>query len=96
MLGQAFMRKSDAENKRARTSEALSMPPPKQPNCAPTQIPVSDVAPINAAKRALELSPGPKSPSASHSQKRSKDKTKHSGQKNKGPLASSDREYFLH
>jgi hypothetical protein len=96
MLGQAFMRKSDAENKRARTSEALSMPPPKQPNCAPTQIPVSDVAPINAAKRALELSPGPKSPSASHSQKRSKDETKHSGQKNKGPSASSDREYFLH
>ncbi|KAH9041278.1 hypothetical protein EDB85DRAFT_2139949 [Lactarius pseudohatsudake] len=32
-----------------------------------------EVAPMNVAKRALELSPGPKSPSASHAQKRSKD-----------------------
>ena len=34
---------------------------------------VSDVVPINVVKRALEMSPGPKSPSAVHTQKRSKD-----------------------
>ncbi|KAH8997728.1 hypothetical protein EDB86DRAFT_3076549 [Lactarius hatsudake] len=42
-----------------------------------------EVAPMNAAKRALELSPGPKSPSASHAQKRSKDNLA-SGQKTVG------------
>ena len=35
--------------------------------------PASGVAPSSAAKRALEFSPGPKSPSALHTQKRSKD-----------------------
>ncbi|KAH9008717.1 hypothetical protein EDB83DRAFT_2531487 [Lactarius deliciosus] len=34
-----------------------------------------EVAPMKATKRALELSPGPKSPSASHAQKRNKDNT---------------------
>ncbi|KAI9430846.1 hypothetical protein H4582DRAFT_2205225 [Lactarius indigo] len=43
-----------------------------------------DVAPMNAAKWALELSPGPKLPSASHAQKRSKDNLLVSGQKTVG------------
>ena len=46
--------------------------PPKPSQTAPT-IPVQDVPPTNAGKRAYEMSPGPKSPSASQVQKRSKD-----------------------
>jgi hypothetical protein len=49
-------------------------------------------APMNAAKRALELSPGPKSPSVSHTQKRSKDTL--SGQKTAGSIGGLNREYL--
>ena len=38
-----------------------------------------DVAPMSGSKRALEMSPGPKSPSVSHVQKRPKDKIKSPG-----------------
>jgi hypothetical protein len=93
MLGQVFMQKSDVEHKQVRVSENTSIPPPEEPNHVPAQIPVSDVAPINVAKHALELSPGPKSPSASRTQKHSKDKTTHFGQKNKGPLVPPDHEF---
>ena len=96
-IGQAFLRQSDSECKR-RAREASSMPgPQKQCDPAPApSIPVSSVVPINMAKRALELSPGPKSPSASHAQKRSKDEAKNSGQNNKDHLvAPSNRMYSL-
>ncbi|KAH9029645.1 hypothetical protein EDB85DRAFT_1891914 [Lactarius pseudohatsudake] len=50
------------------------MPPDDTPDPPTASIPqVWDAAPVNAAKRAFELSPGPKSPSALHAQKRSKD-----------------------
>ena len=44
-------------------------------------LPASVAAPSNVAKRALEFSPGPKSPSASRTQKHSKDDSMPSGQK---------------
>ena len=44
-------------------------------------LPASVAAPSNVAKRALEFSPGPKSPSASRTQKRSKGDGVPSGQK---------------
>ncbi len=57
---------------------------------------VWDVAPVNAAKHALELSPGPKSPSALHAQKHSKDDTILFGQKTMGSSVSSNlREYSI-
>jgi hypothetical protein len=93
MLGQAFMQKSDVEHKRVHASENTSMPPPEEPNHVPARIPVSDVAPINMAKRALELSPVPKSPLASCTQKHSKDETTHFGWKNKGHSVPPDHEF---
>jgi hypothetical protein len=56
-----------------------------EPPSAPTSQ-VSDSEPVNMAKRALELSPGPKSPSASHIQKRSKDNTTLSRRKTTGSI----------
>ena len=53
----------------------------------------SDVAPMNMAKQALELSPGPKLPSAVHTQKRSKDSLMVPGKKPIGPSMCLDREY---
>lgn len=98
MIGQAFLRQSDAERRR-RTREASSIPdqpdPQKHGDSAPAPIPISSV--VNVAKRAFELSPGPKSPSASHTQKRSKDRANNSGQKNKDPsVVPSNRKYSLH
>jgi hypothetical protein len=92
MIGQAFLRLSDAEHKH-RAREASSVPNPlSQRDRVPASVPVLSVEPANSAKRALEWSPGPKSPSASHAQKRSKD-----GTRNKEPSAPlPDSEYSLH
>ena len=59
-------------------------PSPASPMSAPLNLQAMDVVPMNVAKRALELSPGPKSPSASQAQKRSKDDTISVGQKTTG------------
>ncbi|KAI9430019.1 hypothetical protein H4582DRAFT_2064265 [Lactarius indigo] len=69
-----------------RTCAASSFPPDatSEPPTAP--IPqVWNVAPVNVAKHALKLSPGPKSPSALQVQKRSKDGIAPSVQKTMGP-----------
>jgi hypothetical protein len=82
MIGQAFLRLSEAENKIARAKATpSSMPDPSEPfdtmeplDAMPAPVPqVPQVVSLSAAKRPLELSPGPKSPSVSHVQKRSKD-----------------------
>ncbi|KAI9446301.1 hypothetical protein H4582DRAFT_2052374 [Lactarius indigo] len=88
LIGQVFTRRNEAEGKAAsnRARAASSFPPDatSEPPTAP--IPqVWNVAPVNVAKRALELSPGPKSPSASQVQKRSKDGIAPSVQKTVGP-----------
>jgi hypothetical protein len=72
MIGQAFPRANDADVKmEPHHEQELSQPP---------------TAPIpQASKRALELSPGPKSPSVMRVQKRSKDV--HSKQKTTGSMA---------
>ena len=92
MIGQALLRRGDADTKVTPTDPFLA-PPSSLSNtsCLPaelyaTLIPQgSDVAPMNMAKRALELSPGPKSPSAVHTQKRSKDSLMVPGKKPIGP-----------
>ena len=61
-----------------------SEPSPASPMSAPLNLQVMDVVPMNVAKHALELSPGPKSPSALQTQKRSKDDTISVGQKMTG------------
>ncbi|KAH9013656.1 hypothetical protein EDB85DRAFT_2158039 [Lactarius pseudohatsudake] len=84
LLGQKLQRRSDAKKKAARAASSIPPDVTSEPFTAP--IPqVWDVAPVNAAKRAFELSPGPKSPSASQVQKRSKDGIAHSRQKTTGP-----------
>ncbi|KAI9429616.1 hypothetical protein H4582DRAFT_2088753 [Lactarius indigo] len=81
VVTQVFLRRNEVE---ARAGGAMGSARAASPHSnlsdnlsllAPTAfIPrIQDAAPMNAAKRALELSPGPKSPSASHAQKRSKD-----------------------
>ncbi|KAH9036407.1 hypothetical protein EDB84DRAFT_1560889 [Lactarius hengduanensis] len=73
LIGQMFRGRSEIEAS-SRARAAASMPPDDTPDPPTASIPqVWDAAPVNAAKRAFELSPGPKSPSASHAQKRSKD-----------------------
>jgi hypothetical protein len=58
--------------------------------------PACGMAPANVAKRALESSPGPKSPSASHTQKCSKDDAMPSGQKTASPQGpSGDSKYSI-
>lgn len=95
MLAQALLRRSsDLEGNAAKSvvstiSDLKAFPPPQlQP--PPTAPPnVRDTAPTNASKRALELSPGPKSPSASHAQKRTRDNTRVSGPKTLSSLVPS-------
>lgn len=92
MIGQAFLHHSDAEC-RHHTQEG----PPNHGELPAAPILVLRVATINVAKCAFELSPGPKSPLALHTQKCSKDKSKNSGQKNKDPLVVlSSHKYSLH
>jgi hypothetical protein len=81
MIGQALSRRNDAQSKSQRERDRSSNPsntndswPPEPSHSIPC---VSDRAPANAAKRALDLSPGPKSPSMSRTQKRSKDDIMH-------------------
>ena len=52
-------------------SSVVPVPTPVVP--IPMRWDVEDMAPNATSKRPLELSPGPKSPSASHAQKRTKD-----------------------
>ncbi|KAH9017035.1 hypothetical protein EDB85DRAFT_2155471 [Lactarius pseudohatsudake] len=73
LIGQMFRGRSEIEAS-SRAQAAASMPPDDTPDPPTASIPqVWDAAPVNAAKCAFELSPSPKSPSASHAQKRSKD-----------------------
>jgi len=106
LIGQVFLRRNDAESRAAlnHARSASSMPVPSDVKGSQSSEPsftapipqVWDVAPVNAAKRALELSPGPKSPSASHAQKRSKDDATLFGQKTTGSSVSSNlREYSI-
>jgi hypothetical protein len=63
---------------------------------APPIPPASNVSPVNPAKRALESSPGPKSPSASQVQKHSRDNTTTFGQKMTGfSVPSNNRMCFI-
>jgi hypothetical protein len=98
VLGQAITQLNYAESKRTRARSNTSsskhslMPDPSDPLPAPiSQVVVS----LNAAKRALEMSPGPKSPSASHIQKCSKDQATVSGQKTMVPDVPSNRKSFF-
>ncbi|KAH9032842.1 hypothetical protein EDB84DRAFT_1561857 [Lactarius hengduanensis] len=89
LLGQKLQRRSDAKKKAARAASSIPPDDTSEPFTAP--IPqVWDAAPVNAAKRAFELSPGPKSPSASQAQKRSKDGIALSKQKTTGPSVPSN------
>ncbi|KAH9029176.1 hypothetical protein EDB85DRAFT_2147493 [Lactarius pseudohatsudake] len=75
MITKVFLQRAKAE------AEANSAPPTSPQSDQSLEPPtasipqIQEVAPMKAAKRAFELSPGPKSPSASHAQKRSKDNT---------------------
>lgn len=98
MISQALLRRSEAQSKSQRERDRSSNP--SNPNDSrPTEpshyIPrVSDMAPVNAAKRALDLSPGPKSPSVSRTQKRSKDDM-HSRQQTTYPVPSNNSECMI-
>ena len=90
MLTQALLwQSSDLEGNAAKSAQSvvstisdLKAFPPSQLQPPPTApLNVQDAAPMNASKCALELSPGPKSPSASHTQKRTRDNTRVSGPK---------------
>ena len=73
LIGQAFLRRN--EGGKVAACAASSNPNfSDTDDSQPLEPPQRDVAPVNASKRALDLSPGPKSPSASRTQKRSKDK----------------------
>jgi hypothetical protein len=87
MIGQAFPRATDPEVKvGTHCGQDLSGPPTS---------PIPQVSSV--AKRSLELSPGPKSPSVSRVQKRSKDNTALSGQKTSGSMVPpSQREFPIH
>ena len=77
MISQSFLRRSQETSKAARgrsvvPSEVNSSQLPEPLPAVPIPM-VWDSAPTNTSKRALEMSPGPKSPSSSHTQKRTKD-----------------------
>jgi hypothetical protein len=80
MIGQAFPWANDAEVKMEPHCRPDLSKPPTAPK--PPTMPILQAS--NAAKRPLELSPGPKSPSVLRIQKRSKDNTAHSKQKTTG------------
>ena len=86
VINQMFLRRSVKDVAAAPRSASVfsNLSDPSPTVAAPPIPPASNVAPVNAAKRALELSPGPKSPSASQAQKRSRDNTKIFGQKTTG------------
>ena len=96
MIGQSLLRraggKSAAKGQRSSKSKDSR---PLEPSHATAASHVWDAAPANAAKRALEQSPGPKSPSTSRVQKRSKDGTVPSQPTSLNALVlSGDSEYY--
>lgn len=89
MIGQALLNQSDADvdvdvdvDPMAPAAPHLTRSLPNFPSepSAAFVTHISDVVPV-AAKRALEMSPGPKSPSAVHIQKRTKDASIVAGKK---------------
>ena len=97
ILSQAFSRRCDADRARGRRAASSSFSPSdvssSQPLGASMPIRQADAAPMNMAKRAFELSPGPKSPSVSHTQKCCKDGVVVSGQKTVALVGGIKREY---
>ncbi|KAI9445340.1 hypothetical protein H4582DRAFT_2053391 [Lactarius indigo] len=98
MIGQVFVRQNKVDAKaasnRARTTSSRLSDDTSEPPPAPVPQ-VWDIAPVNVAKCAFELSPGPKSPSALQAQKRSKDGVSLSGQKTTGPSVPSNCKYSI-
>jgi hypothetical protein len=99
MIGQALSRRNDAQSKSQRERDRSSNPsnpndswPPEPSHSIPC---ISDRAPANAAKHALDLSPGPKSPSMSRTQKRSKDDIMHPQQQTTNPVPSNNSECMI-
>ncbi|KAI9441585.1 hypothetical protein H4582DRAFT_2073751 [Lactarius indigo] len=97
-ITQVFLQRSKEKAMAAMNAAPATSPQsnlsPEPPTAFVPQI--QEVAPMNLTKRALELSPGPKSPSASHAQKRNKDNhvPAVSGQKtigSRGPLNQNQR-----
>ncbi|KAI9446255.1 hypothetical protein H4582DRAFT_2069590 [Lactarius indigo] len=92
-ITQVFLRRSKEKAMAAMNAAPATSPQSNLSLEPPTAfVPqIQEVAPMNLTKRALELSPGPKSPSASHTQKCNKDNhvPAVSGQKtigSRGPL----------
>ena len=81
MIGQSLLQhaggKSVAKGQRSSKSNPSDKKDsqPSEPSHTTAALHIWDVAPANAAKRTLEQSPGPKSPSTLHIQKCSKDGT---------------------
>ncbi|KAI9431860.1 hypothetical protein H4582DRAFT_2084322 [Lactarius indigo] len=90
VITQVFLRRNEMDTT-GRTGSVHSTSPHSNLSDLPYPLPsvqsiprFQELAPLNAAKRAFESSPGPKSPSASHTQKRSKDSALISRQKAMG------------
>lgn len=92
MIGQTFLRKVEMDAKAPTPAPPFSLPSSNTLGLPSKPCAASIPAPSNAPKRALELSPGPKSPSAVHTQKRSKDNSIVPGKRSMGPPTRSDRE----
>lgn len=94
MLSQALLRRSSgpdtnaAKDVHTASDVGASLPPPPSPTGS-----LKVVAPMHTTKRALELNPGPKSPSVLHVQKRVKHDGTILGQKNSSLVPS--REYCI-
>ena len=95
MSGQAFLWQGDAERRCCHQGAPSALGSHNQSGLVPVPISVSSVVPINAAKHAFELSPGPKSPLVLQAQKHSKDESKNSGQ-NKDILVAPSNHKSLH
>ena len=84
ILSQAFLWRSSGGTESKHGHSVV--PEPSHTVPIPQLWDVGDMAPNATSKRALELSPGPKSPSASHAQKHTKDDVIHSGLKTSSSL----------
>ena len=71
LIGQAFLRRNEGGKVATRAPSNCNVS--DVVNSHLPEPPQQNVAPVKASKRTLELSPGPKSPSALHTQKRCKD-----------------------
>ena len=105
MIGQAFLQRDDqggddedlegmhhgptSSNVNLLKVDTMFSQPPKPSQIVPITH-VQDVPPPNVAKHAYQMSPGPKSPSASHIQKHSRDSARLSAQQATGPLVPSN------